>query len=804
VALSSPRIALAAILAVVLAPPVARAQNPQVTVPTGRTAAQDAAAQRYGRNVTNEEIANAIRSSGMSQADIRARLQQAGIAPSIADAFFAQGGISPSDGTADADTNFVAALSAMGILGGGGAAASGLPVGAVPGMTEGEISVVPELVFGRGIFARRTSLFDPIVSGPVDPSYRVGIGDQLQVVFTGDVEAAYQVEVRRDGAVILPQVGRVPLAGLTVDGARGLLRQRAARAYSGIASGKTSLDMTIAQVRTSQVYVLGEVESPGAYQVSALATVFHAIARAGGPTTRGSFRQIEVRRGGKLFQTIDIYPYLLTGDGALDIRLEQGDVVFVPLAQRNIEVKGAVRRPALFELTPTEGFDDLLRYAGGLLATASTDRLMIDRVLPPEQRTPGHDRAIVDVKFSGRVATLDTVSLVDGDIVTAFGVTPLRRNAIEVTGEVFQPGTFEWRPGMTVGDAMTLAQGAKPWGLTDRVKVRRAILASGRSESYSINLDSAGARTFALAEFDTLSVLDGRLLYPEGPVRIFGAVVKQGIHPYTERQTLRDLLDQADGFREGASVVEVARRRVGQTYADTSAVIYEYPIDPVSGAIPGADTLLVERYDIITVRFSPGYRRPETVTLNGSFTYPGTFTLLADGERLSSVVRRAGGLLPTGYPESFRLLRDGRPVAIDLEKAMDGDRLNDIVLEAGDYMSVGPNPSVVQVSGAVQRQVSIPFTPGWDMGDYIDAAGGATKTADKGKRYIEYASGAIRRPGHFLFFSNDPNVRPGATIHIPEKPQTQSDGNVGEIFATTFQIVATLASLAIAYLAATQ
>lgn len=798
----SRRVALVAILAAVVTVPSLEAQVPQVSVPTGRTAAQDAAAQRYGRTATNEEIANAIRSSGMSQADIRARLQQAGLDPGLADPFFAQGGLTPTEGTADADSTFVQALMAMGLVNTPGAGGVGTLAGAAAYAPSG--GEVPELVFGRGIFSRRTTLFDPVTSGPVDPSYRVGVGDQLQVVLTGDVEAAYQAEVRRDGSVILPQVGRVAIAGLTLDAARSLLKQRAARAYSGISSGKTSLDLSLSQVRTNVVYVLGEVEAPGGYQVSALSTVFHAIARAGGPTTRGSFRRIEVRRGGALLRTVDIYPYLLTGDGSDDIRTEQGDIIFIPLATRNVEFKGAVRRPALFELKPDEGFDDLLRFSGGLLSSASTDRLLIDRIVPPEARTPGHERTVVDVRLGGRLALLDSVALVDGDVVTAFDVTDLRRNSVAVTGEVFQTGLYEWRPGMRIREALALAQGPKPWGLTDRVKVRRSIVPTGRGESFSVNLDSMGGGDFELKEFDTLSVLDGRLVYPTGPVRILGAVYRPGSSPYLERQSLQDLIDRAGGLKEGATSVELSRRRVGADYSDTSAYVFKFLVDPVTMQIPRADTVILQRFDIVTVRESPGFRHPETVTLNGFFSFPGSYTILSDGERLSSIIRRAGGLLPTAFPESFRLIRDGRPVALDLPKAIRGNKQNDIRLERGDQLSIGPNPSVVQVSGAVQRQVSIPYAKGWGMSDYLDAAGGTTQNGDRGKRYVEYASGAIRRPGHFLIFTNEPPIRPGATIYVPEKPPATEHSNFGQIFASTFQVVATLASISIAYLAATK
>lgn len=787
------------------------AQVPQVSVPQGRTAAQDAAAQRYGRSVTNDDIANAIRNSGLSQQEIRQRLQQAGLDPGLSDAFFTQGGLSPDQSAATADTTFVSALTAMGLIGPTTSAtgATGGPTGfrgnqpaaPTPGVYTEEL---PELVFGRGVFARRTTLFDPVSSGPIDASYRLGVGDQLQVVLTGEVEAAYALEVRRDGSVILPQVGRVALAGLTLESGRALLRQRGTRVYSGLASGKVVLDLSVSQVHTNQVYVLGEVEAPGAYQVTALGTAFHAIARAGGPTLRGSFRQVQVRRGGQLLRTVDLYPYLLSGDGSVDLRTEQGDILYVPLATRQVEVRGLARRPSLYELKDDEGFADLLRFAGGLQSTASTDRVSIDRILPTEQRTPGHDRAVVDVRFNGDLAALDTVKLYDGDIVTVFPVTDLRRNRVTLTGEVYQPGVFEWTPGMRLGDVMHLAQGPKPWALTDRIKVVRPIMQTGRATTFSVNFDSAGGPGFELQEFDSLTVLDGRLIFPAGPVQILGAVNRPGRSRYVEHQTLQDLIDMAGGLKEQAASLEVARRRVGEEYSDTTAVVQRFAVDPTTLTVPGASTYVLDRYDIVTVRESPGFRNPSTVALTGLFSYPGTYTILKDGERLSSVIQRAGGLLPTAFTESFRLVRGGKPVAIDLAKALRGDRLQDIALEPDDQLSVGPNPNVVAVTGAVQRQVVIPYNRGWSMSDYIEAAGGLADNGNGGKRYVEYASGGIGRRGGFLIFHTDPGIRPGAKIVVPEKPPETNGSNFGELFAMTFQVVGTLASLTIAYLAATK
>ena len=355
-----PRIPIVLAASLLLVAPLMAQQIPQVQVPTAQTAAQGEAARRLGRQVTNDEIANAIRQSGLTTQQIRSRLQQAGLDPAMMDPFVGGSSGMPGAPGDTAPQGFFTALQSLGLAGSLGerltpgtgldamtaALAQNplisrtmditLPTGHLAGAGAYE-------VFGKSLFVTQSSLFDPVTSGPVDPSYRIGAGDQLQIVLTGEVEAAYQVEVRRDGTFILPQVGQLSLAGLTVEGARGVFKQRATRVYSGIASGRTSVDMSIAQIRSITVFVAGEVEAPGGYQVSAVGSVFHALMRAGGPTVRGTFRNIEVRRGGKLLRTVDLYDYLANGNADSDLRVEQGDIIesLIGLVQRqNVRIMG--------------------------------------------------------------------------------------------------------------------------------------------------------------------------------------------------------------------------------------------------------------------------------------------------------------------------------------------------------------------------------------------------------------------------------------------------------------------------------
>lgn len=780
-----------------------QAQQPSTRPSPSQQEVSDSLSARLGRRVSTSEIEAAIQRSGLSEQDIRRRLQAAGYDPALADPFFAAPGDSARGAGPQDAQRFADALSALGIMRTGAASLDTLDTArdSLLARSGADRRMAGDTIFGRDVFRRGARMFEPSVAGPVDPSYRLGVGDRVQLVLTGGVEFAYQLEVRGDGTLIIPQVGQVAVAGLTLDAARALVRMRAGEVYSGVGTGRVNVDLSISRVRTSQVFVIGEVESPGAYQVSALSTVFHAIARAGGPNARGSFRAVELRRAGKVVRRIDLYRYLLAGDASDDIRIEQGDIIFVPLATRAVTISGAVRRPATYELVNGETLLDLFRFSGGLLPNAVADRVQIDRILPPERREFGKDRVVVDVSLRGGMdSAAARTPLYDGDIVRAFSVGALRRNSVMLAGEVFQPGTYELRPGFTLGALVDAAQGFLPWALRDRVKLTRAIPQSGRREIFSLDLDRADARAFPLAEFDSVIVLDGRLLYPSGQTLVLGAVNRPDTLPYVERQTLGDAIDRAGGFREDAAVVEVSRRKVGAEYSDTTSTLYTFSAEDVRRD-SAASGFVLERDDRIFVRAAPGFRQQRFAQVSGLFRYPGPYALGSAKEKVRDLVQRAGGTLPGAYPESFRLLRNGKLVAIDYDRAMRGDRQANIEVEEGDQLSIGPNPNTVYVTGEVNRSALVLYKAGRSMDEYIALAGGARPTGNPSLAIIDYPSGMVRRATKYLkVFRTTPPVVAGSVITVPAKPPAK-DGQFERALTTTVQVVTTLTSLLIAYVA---
>jgi protein involved in polysaccharide export with SLBB domain len=541
------------------------------------------------------------------------------------------------------------------------------------------------------------------------------------------------------------------------------------------------------------------VESPGAYQVSALASAFHAIARAGGPTARGSFRDVQVRRGGQVVAHMDLYEYLLDGNAGSDVRLEQGDAIFVPLNQRSVTIRGAVRRPGVFELKGTEDFTDLLKFSGGLTPTASTERIQIDRVLPPDRRSPGVERAVVDISLGRDLARLPVTPVFDGDVVTVFSVGERRRNTVVLKGEVVQPGTFELRNGTTLAQLIERAQGVQPWAMTDRVKVTRPIAQTGRHEIFSLDIATDSARRFPLREYDEVTVLDGRLAYPAGRITVSGAMVRTGTQAYGQGQTLKDVVDQAGGLRPEAEYIEVFRRRNTEQFSDTTSQSFRFALDSSRSGALNAASFAMQPEDYVVARGAPGFRQQRFVQLTGLFAYPGQYAIMEFRDRVTDIVARAGGLLPNASAQNFRLMRNGRSVAISLERALKGDESQNPTLLASDELFVGPNIQTVFVAGEVEHPSLVLYRAGMSVEDYLAKAGGAKTTADMKRAYIESPTGDIRRVNTGRF-RGSPEVLAGSTITVPAKP-TDTGSGWGQTLTQSFQIVSGLTSLVIAYLA---
>src|SRR5256886_6721186 len=400
-------------------------------------------------------VRNRIAQSGLTPEQVRARLSANGYPSTLLDSYL---GANAPVGAPPPGTQELAALQALGLP-----SLSNQMLAYDTGLVR-SARTQPSEVFGVDVFQRTTTQFRPLLGGTVPTDYKLGPGDNLVLILTGDVELTYSLPVTREGFVLIPQVGQVHVANLTLDQLRDVLYTRLGRVYSGVkrsANATTRFDVTVANVRANQVYVVGEVAQPGAYQISSLGTVFTALYAAGGVTERAKLRGVEVQRNGKTIATLDLYDYLLRGDTRADVRLETGDVVFVPIHLSRVRVSGAVLRPAVYETKAGETLADMISAAGSFRPDAALERVKVERVLPPEARgAQTTARVTIDVPMTNGVAP--RFALEDGDVVQVDSLAGASdQYTVAITGMVQQPGTYPWRLGITLRQLVVLARGPR-------------------------------------------------------------------------------------------------------------------------------------------------------------------------------------------------------------------------------------------------------------------------------------------------------------------------------------------------------
>jgi len=705
-------------------------------------------------------------------------------------------------------------------------------------------------LFGLETFRRTSTRFQAAQAGPVDENYRLGPGDLLVLILTGDVEQVYSLDVNREGFIVVPQVGSVYVANLTLAQLNDVLYTRLGRVYSGIRrSGRAStrFQISVGRLRNIQVFVVGDVVRPGAYQISGAGTVLTALYAAGGPTSNGSFRRVEVRRGGKLADTLDIYDYLLHGNNASDIRLQTGDVIFVPVHGAFAKLAGEVTRPAVYELRPGETLRELIQFAGGFGPAAYHARVRIHRILPPESRAPtGAARVVVDVgadQLAGGV--VPGVPMVPGDSVTVLAVPERLRGYVTVKGNVWVEGQVGFRPGMKLSEAIQLAGGPKPDVYLDRILISRTNDDSTRVQLRSAFADSTGkvAQDLTLHQEDEILVFSRSGFLPARYVTVVGAVRNPGRVPFREGMTMRDLVLLADGVTEDADLgeAEIARRdegkdpgRLAKTIRvplDSSALVTRgtdgVPISPVPGGARGIPDVVLQPYDNVLIMRQAGWDVQRLVYLTGQVKHPGRYALLRKTERLRDLVERAGGLTGQAYAggvQFYRAYSTGRRpgndrvptirgtrgalpdtlprgfserVGLDLQRVLKDRKFRDnIILAAGDSINIPEYNPIVIVDGAVNAPGAVPYTTGKSLDWYVNAAGGYTQLGDTRHAYVTQPNGKREGVKRRVILADDvPKPEAGAVIFVPAKVVQEQPSNVVGVISTVAQVLTALVTV---------
>jgi len=674
------------------------------------------------------------------------------------------------------------------------------------GLVEGEFDSTLVLeVFGQRIFDQAVDDFEPSSFGPVGADYRLGPGDQVIIMITGTYQQVHTVTINREGYVLVPDAGQVVLAYLTLEEAKERLYQFLTPSRQALNYGRPGatafLDVSLGKLRAIKIFILGEAFRPGSYTLSSVSTAFHALYAAGGPTPQGSLRNIRILRGSRELARLDAYRYLLEGRTSDDVRLEDGDVVYIAPTGSRVIIQGRIRRPAIYEILPGETLPDVISAAGGITASALLGRAQVARILPPTERgaTPWV-RIFIDVdlgqQLSGDTTGLD---LFDGDVVTVFGVPEDRREFVVVEGALWNAGQLQWREGMRLRDAIRIAGGLREEALMSRVEVIRT-----RPDSTTLQLSRslegvmAGdpEENIALERRDRIVVWSIHDIYPRPHVTIYGQVQDPGEYLLHDEMSVMDLIVQAGGLTEDAWPISAEVVRMGEAAAGgvTEFRKFQVPIDTAYAA-RAQDAFRLRKFDQVFVRQKPKWEEKRNVILQGEVLFPGTFALLEADESVADLITRAGGFTPFAFPEGarfYRRIEDAGRINVNLRDALQRpDSIDNITMQPGDSLYVPPRVEFVMVRGEVGYPSSILYVRGKTPRYYINQAGGYTKAADRRHTRVTLPNGSTWQPRWFIL--PDPEVLPGSEIFVPEL--VDSDRTTWEVLRDTTALLSSFTTV---------
>lgn len=684
-------------------------------------------------------------------------------------------------------------------------------------------------VFGRDIFRNANLTFEPSLNIATPVNYRLGPGDQLQIEVWGASEANITQKVTPDGYISIPDIGPVNVNGLTVQAATNRIKAKLSQIYSGMASSNvnlsTNVKVSLGQIRTIQVNIMGEVARPGTYALSSFSTVFHALYKAGGISQLGSLRNIKVVRGGRTVATVDVYDYIINGRSHSDIRLQEGDVILASPYEALVLIKGNVRRPMYYEMKNSESIRTLINYAGGFSNDAYTTAVTVNRNNAKERTVCTVD----DMSFG-------VFKVKDGDEVSVGAILDRYDNRIEIKGAVYRPGFYELGKNIqTVKELIEKADGLLEDAFTNRAVLHREN-PDKTLEVISLNVKAILDGTEAditLQKNDVLFIPSKYDLEAKGTLEILGEVYSPGTFPYAANTKLEDLIIMAGGMTESASKVRVdVTRRINDPSSTKKQkeISKTFSFSVKDGfVVEGEPGFVLEPYDQVFVRRSPGYAPKVNVTVSGEVEFEGDYPLNVRNERLSDVIKKAGGLTEFAYIEGARLERqmtpeeykqaqelmaiiqsnnriEGNdsiivtevsrtyPIGIDLARIMANPHSPiDPVLQDGDVIVIPQYMTTVSVSGSVRKPNSVVYDPDMKLKHYISEAGGYAERARKSGTFILYPNGHIKELGKRAKASE---IMGGSKIIVPQKGRSQWNlGTTLSTITTSVSMLAVIASL---------
>ncbi len=670
------------------------------------------------------------------------------------------------------------------------------------GLTGNEKKITKEKnkLFGFDFFNNPSISFTPNINLATPENYQLGPGDELLIDVWGAAENTYKKTVNKQGTIRIENIGLIHVNGMTIKDATSKINSYLKRIYAGITASNNSYNkvhtaISLANIRTVQVNLIGEVKVPGTYSLNALSTVLNALYAAGGPTENGTFRNVKLIRAGKEISVFDIYNFLMTGSESGNLKLRDQDVIIVAPYGNLVEISGEVKRPGLYELKKEETMQNLLTYCSGFKPNAYSEQLIVERV-------NGRQREIKEFVFNSK----SNFILKGGDKIKVEEISQKFLNRVSIGGAVYRPGNYEFFENLDVLELIKKADGIKKDAfLTRGVIIRTHDEATRESISFSVSEILKNKTHLLLKAEDSVHIYHKDSLQEKKFLTINGAVNRPKSFDYLEGIKIGDLIAMAGGFTDGAdaNTIDISRRLKDGSFETISQNFQE----TVEGdlKLTNASLFVLHPFDIVSVRYLKGYSVQKNVEVQGEVNFPGNYAMTNKKERISDLIKRAGGLSPYAYLKGATLIRKKQgiedaqqlkfleqiskkdslledvtqikefKIGIDLKKILEYKNMDlDLILNQGDILMIPSIKQTVEVQGEVLSPSLVRFDPKRTLKHYIERSGGFSEKAKRSKVFVIYANGDIATVSNFLFFKNYPKLEPGATILVPaKKPRGQ-------------------------------
>ncbi len=656
-------------------------------------------------------------------------------------------------------------------------------------------SLINNKIFGFSFFNSKKLTFDPSINVPISNSYLLGVGDEIIIDVWGASEQTYQLRIASNGEVRIPLVGPVYLSGLTFKQAKSRLKSVLGSIYRDLknVTPKTFVSIRTGQLKTIRVNVVGEVAVPGTYTLPGTATLFNVLYLCGGPDLKGSFRDIQLIRNGEIISHLDVYDFLINGNSQVNISLADNDVIMVPTYINRVRVEGEFKRDGIFEAKEGETVQDMVKYAGGFTENAYKNILKL-------YRNTGKQKTFKEVPID----SINLYTLQSGDSLFVGKILDRFINKVSIKGAVFNSGDYEYREGLMLSELIQRAD-----GLIENAYLNRGLITRLKNDytpeniSFNVGKVISGESDIVLKQNDNIIISAIDDMRENQIVAVWGEVQNMGEYPYADNMTIEDLVFLAGGFKESASesTLEVRRRLpydVADQSSEASSELYYFHVSRDLKLDEDATNFILKPFDAIAVRFMPGSLSSGSVTIAGNIMYGGIYNLTTAKERISDIVNRAGGLAANAYPEGASLYRkvnlseeekakrdelmkmdstlvfselEFESVSVNLKDILENPgSKEDIFMRDGDVINIPSELQTVKVSGEVLNPSSTVYEKRYSVRQYINASGGFSINAKKGKTYVLRPNGASYATKGFLFFRRYPKVTPGSEIIIPQKP----------------------------------